>query len=205
MANFATIISSNGGFKAAKPATKLTFKQISASLLVDNTDDLPSIMAEVGILNGETNEAPKDFAEAQQLLIETFAIVAKMEDEQMLLEPELRDASYNEWKQALEEVRNKAGITIVVRGEHEVDGKTQRVTVYINPERSFEDGNTRKAGRFNTRILFENGILVTAFGSTKTDAKRGLVINAFGCGPHREENDPINLAREARRASLATA
>lgn len=205
MAKFSTLLSTSNGFKAAAPASKLTFKLVSASLLIDHEDLLAETMTNAGILN-DGNPA-KDFDEAQQLLIEAFLMVSKMEDEQMLLEPEARDQSYTEWKQTLEEVRNEAGITVVLRGDFIPEGeeKPKRVTVYVNPERTFADGNTRKAGRFNTRVLFETGTEVTAFGTQKLDAKRGLVINAFGVGPHREENDPINQAREARRAALVTA
>ena len=216
MAKFSTIIATQDGFKAAPPSDRLVFKQLSASLKIDKDTELAAIMAEEGVLNADTNEPAKDFAEAQQLLIETFRFVSKMEDEQLLLAAEAQDPTYREFKAVLEAIRNRAEITVILRGEYVGEDKhVKRVTCYINPERHYDekvrpDGSvqeayTRKAGRFNTRILFENGIEVTGYGRVSTDAKKGIVINADGAGPHRDENDPINVAREARRLAAAGA
>lgn len=211
-ATFFSLVSGKTGTKVSEGGKSVTFKKTSVGFMLpdDKHEAFIQAIANSGALTaGEDAHTPTTLVEALQVFMDNFVLpVAEQEEANLALAPSERNPEYAQNKQAIEEWVEFGHITFVVNGvlvtlddKGNVTGETsQRVKVYINPAREFE-GNKQKAGRFNCRVLSEADLIVTAFGSVKTDAKGAIVVNAYGTGPHRMEGDPVYKKREEYRAS----
>lgn len=193
------LVTANGGFKVAAPAKKYSLVLGSVHTICTRPELLAQACSDNGLV-GSDDQPAKTFEEAINLFVGLCQVVSTMEEDNQGLALEQQDQSYREYKCVLDAIRSQAGLSIVLKGEVEVDGVSKRTTVFINPERELE-GKLVKAGRFNTAILFmPKGSVISAFGTCKPGTKPNeLIISGFGVGPHRAEDSEVNQRRAAHQ------